>query len=86
MATWWVFQWTAGKRAQALRFLLRRGGLEKTERAQSKKQTPPGRIAASLYTSLPQKRFIINFAVIFLVGGLEHFLFSHLLGIIIPID
>ena len=35
------------------------------------------------YVSWSSKLDLINFN---LVGGLEHFLFSHILGIIIPID
>ena len=37
----------------------------------------------SMAMGVPQHRWFID---VYLVGGLEHFLFSHILGIIIPID
>ena len=37
-------------------------------------------------TMIGDGRFGIEAVQLLLVGGLEHFLFSHILGIIIPID
>ena len=44
---------------------------------------PPGKIPCVLGMVTNSVRSLDN---MFLVGGLEHFLFSHILGIIIPID
>ena len=45
-----------------------------------------GCVLASIVTAKLRCGFLRKTTHFFLVGGLEHFLFSHILGIIIPID